>query len=311
MRIFCIFDDIDEESRNMFNNSGIELDVLEKGKERPDGEELRLIIEKYDGMIIGTGQKIPENYFKNVNSKKVIGTASIGTDHIQVPQEKKELVYIVNAPLGNVLSVAEYVIGSTLSCLKKFEEAIELYKLEKNNKFLRKKAEDLHGKTFGVIGAGNVAKKVIDYVHLFGCRIICYTAHPQYHSELSKQGVEFVSLDELVQMADVISLNLPDTSETKGIISESIISKMKNEAIFVSISRKGVIDIEALKNKAYNNPFFYVFLDVDVDAQIAQYVSECSNFMATPHIAGGTVESRVRMFQEVAQKCVGLKNMFD
>lgn len=307
MRAYSIFDDFGLEPIRILTNAGVELTVHPLGKPRPNEEEMKAILESYDCVIIGTSQKLTENMFKNISNRRIIATASVGLDHIHVPNEKRSLVRIINTPKANAVSVAEYTIGCTLFCCKRISEACVLYANCKDNKALSKKPEDLFGKTIGVIGAGNISVQIMRYANLLGMKVLCWTPHPDRHKEIDKSQVTFTALDELVQISDVISVNLPNTKGTEGLISKKLISLMRSDAIFISVSRRETIDIEALMEKAKRNQNFYLCLDLDVAGDIASKLEGKCNILVTPHIAGGTVETRKRMFLEIAQQIVSLK----
>ncbi|MBR6155335.1 MAG: hypothetical protein IKQ27_00120 [Lachnospiraceae bacterium] len=309
MRIYSIFDDFTEEAATILKNEGVYLTVHPYGKPRPNDEEMTHILEEYDGVIIGTSQKIHENMFDRITDSKIIATASVGVDHIQIPFEKKSLIQILNTPKANARSVAEYTIGCALNCCKRFTEGRNLYKHNKNNKALYQKPTDLMGKTMGVIGAGNISLEIMNYAQVLGMKVICWTKHPESHQDLTNKNIVLCNtIADLVEAANYISVNLPNLPDTKGIISEFIISKMKNDAVYISVSRKETQDIAALFERASTNPGFYVCLDLDTDSFVSELIPDIPNVMVTPHIAGGTVETRKRMFLECAQNILLAKN---
>ncbi len=306
MRAYSIFDDFTKEAIDTLSFAGVELTVHPLGNPRPDHDQMRKILEEYDCAIIGTSQKITEDMFECITTPRIIATASVGLDHIKVPEEKKSLVTILNTPKANAQSVAEYTMGCALSCVKRLAEGNQLYRAGKNNKALYHKPEDLAGKTIGVVGAGNISVRIMEYARLFGMKILCWTRNPESHYELKEKGVKFVSLEELVVTSDVISVNLPNNAGTKGIISAKLIEQMESTAIFISVSRLETIDIEALMQKACDNPSFYLCLDLDVDERVTKIMPDQANVIITPHIAGGTVETRKRMFKEVAAQIASI-----
>lgn len=308
MKAYTIFDDFGPDPSGILEGAGIRLTTHPCGVPRPDNAEMKLLLEKYDCVIIGTSQKISPDMFENVSTHKIIATASVGTDHIVVPDDKKQLVTIINTPRANAQSVAEFTIGCALSCCKRISEGVRLYSEGRNNKSLTRKPEDLYGKTMGVIGAGNVSAKIMEYARFFGMNILCWTPHPEFHLNLSDLGVTFSELPELVRDADVISVNLPKGSGTEKLISPELVEMMKDDAVFISVSRLEVVDFDALINKAKKKSGFYVCLDVDVDAALAGRLDGEPNIFVTPHIAGGTVETRKRMFMETALQIAALKN---
>lgn len=301
MRAYSIFDDFTIEASALIRGAGIDLTVHPLGVPRPDHDRMKAILEEYDCVIIGTGQKITEDMFENVSAPRIVATASVGLDHIRVPEEKRALVTILNTPKANAQSVAEYTLGCALSCVKRLREGNELYLAGKNNKALHRKPEDLAGKTLGVIGAGNVSVKIMEYARFFGMELLCWTRNPDRHAELTELGVRFTDLNTLCANADLISVNLPNKPETAGLISADLVKRMKENAVFISVSRQQTIDLNALLQKAKACPDFYLCLDLDVTPEIAAKLPDRPNVLVTPHIAGGTVETRKRMFLELAE----------
>lgn len=302
MRAYSIFDDFGEEPAYILRNAGVELTLHPEGFPRPDDNEMKCILEKYDCVIIGTSQKVKEDIFQNISCYKIIATASVGLDHIAVPKDKKNLIRIFNTPEANAQSVAEFTMGAALSCCKRLFEGTMLYAQGKNNRNLSSKPEDLFGKTIGVVGAGNISMRIMEYAAFFGMNVVCWTAHPKKHFDLLTKGVRFVSLSELTKIADVVSVNLPDNSGTVNKISAEFVEQLKNTAIFISVSRLSTLDYDALFHKAEENPNFYVVLDLDVNNKIVKKLHKYSNgnVIVTPHIGGGTLETRKRMFKEIA-----------
>ncbi len=301
MKAYSIFDDFSQEARDLLAAAGVSVTVHPLGVPRPDPTQMKEILRDYDCVIIGTSQKITEDMFDGIETPRIIGTASVGLDHIRIPAEKKDLVTVLNTPKANAQSVAEYTMGCALSCCKRLTEGNSLYHQGKDNKQLYRKPEDLSGKTIGVVGAGNISRRIMDYALFFGMRILCWTRNPDHHRDLEERSVRFVDLHELVRTADYISVNLPNKPETVGLISEELVSEMKPTAVFISVSRLDTIDAEALFEKARENPGFYVCLDLDVNPQVVKQIPDQPNVLVTPHIAGGTVETRKRMFAEIAQ----------
>lgn len=300
MIAYSIFDDFTPEAMGILEASGVKVTIHPLGVPRPDDAQMKSILENYDCVIIGTSQKITEDMFSDVNSPRIIATASVGLDHIHIPEDKKELVRIINTPTANARSVAEFTFSCALCCVKRLREGSELYRQGKNNKSLSKKPEDLFGKTIGVIGAGNISVQIMEYARFFGMQVLCYTRNRSLHSELPSKGVRFVSLEDLAVNSDVISVNIPSNAGTKGLISDAFIRKTKEDCVFISISRLDTVDADCLIKKAQACPNFYVCLDADVDQELVSRLPNLPNIIITPHIAGGTVETRKRMFRELA-----------
>ena len=302
MKIYSIFDDFDERAIEIIRSAGGELTVHPHGIPRPDPARMKEILQEYNCVIIGTTQKITEDMFDGINRPRIIATASVGLDHILIPAEKRDLVTILNTPKANAQSVAEYTMACALSCCKRLAEGNTLYREGKNNKQLFQKPEDLSGKIIGVVGAGSISRRIMEYASFFGMQILCWTRNPEHHLDLERLGVRFTSLEALADISDVISVNLPNNNGTKKLISGDVISRMKENAIFISVSRLDTIEATELIEKAKKYRGFYVCLDLDVNEDLVKTLPERHNVLVTPHIAGGTVETRKRMFRELAEQ---------
>lgn len=304
MRAYSVFDDFPQEAIGLLEEKGVHISLLPMGSERPQGSGLREVIENYDIIILGTGQKLSEEMFLRVNEKKMIATASIGMDHICVPDEKKHLIEIINSPTANRLSVAEHTFAMILVLSKRILEGREIALQGGHKNMMTDRPTELYGKTIGVIGAGGTAEAVLEMAGLFGMHRLCWTRNPEKHSGLVKQGIVFSRLEELLKEADIISVNLPLAESTRQFISAEKISLLKKNAIFVSTSRVDVLDYKALIQRAKHESKFMVGLDVDIDQIHGLWYEEMYNVVVTPHIAGGTTESRKRMFLDLAQHIV-------
>lgn len=304
MRAYSIFDDYPKKAIEILNSSGISVNVHPTGCPRPNANQMQNILKEYDCVIVGTTQKMGESMFDTIQSPKIIATASVGTDHIKIPPSKKSLITVLNTPSANTTSAAEYIVGMMLMTRHRLLEGSELYAQAKDNKQLSRKPEELFGKTIGFVGAGRISTKVMSLLQPFGVKCICNTDDEEQRKYLvDDYGVKFVTLDTLAMEADIISVNVPNIETTKNLINEEIISLMKKDATFICISREEVVDTLSLIEKANNYPSFTVALDFDL---IPEYVEKCNrtNIFITPHIAGGTIEARIRMFVETAENIV-------
>ncbi len=156
----------------------------------------------------------------------------------------------------------------------------------------------------GVIGAGGTGRAVLKMATAFGMKCLCWTKHPENHTDLN--DVAFVELEDLLRNADVNSFNLPLTSDTKNLINVECIDLIKDDAIVISLSRAEIVNNEYLLKRAAQNLMFRVGLDVDADKVYGLWNTSMQNVIVTPHIGGGTNESRIRMFEEVSRNVVAI-----
>ena len=310
MNIYSIFDDFPIQACNILKENGHNITLHPSGFPRPNSEQLKRILNSYDCIIIGTSQIITEEMFDDVVTSKIIATASIGVDHIHIPITKKGLITIINAPQSNAQSVAEFVFACILLCQKRILEGNNLYKSNKNKTFLSKKPQEISGKTIGLIGAGNISKNIMRIANVFNMNVIVYTKTPNKHKDFYALGATFVNLETLCSSADIISLALPYNDKTKGIINKDLIDNIKNDAVFISISRLGLIDFDALFKKTQEYSSFYACLDVDLDNHILSENIDSFNLIITPHIAGGTEQARTRMFFDLSKQLIKVTEAF-
>lgn len=302
MKAYCIFDDFPKAEVEKLEKAGIEVDVLEHGMERPNAEQMKCILEKYEIVVIGTSQKISLDMWENISAPRIVGTASVGVDHIKVPEGQS--VNILNTPTANAQSVAEYIVGCALLCVKRLIEGNDLYRIGKNNKTLSRKPVDIHGAVVGLIGAGHIAEKVMELLKPFGVTFLSHTKNPGRHQRLAQEyGVEFVTIDELARLSDVVVVAVPNDASTQNMVSADVVAALKDDCVFISVARAEVTDIKALMEKAKENRHFYLCLDLDVNEKYVG-LNDRDNIIITPHIGGGTVETRKRMFTEVTDRII-------
>lgn len=302
MKVYTIFDDFPKSAEKILSDAGLGVSVHPLGVSRPDEYQIKSILEEYDAVIVGTSQKMPEWVFADIDSPRIVGTASVGMDHIKVPENKVSLIKVVNAPISNRISVAEHTFALILALKKFIIGGRDIAGKGLNKKTMPYTPTDLFGSRIGVVGAGGTAGAILNTAHALGMKCFCWTSHPQMHKELD--FVSFLPLDEMLGFVDVVSVNIPSTKDTLGLISKERISLIKDDVIFISASRADVVDMEPLFARAKSSPLFRIGLDVDSDKVVGFWDGKQDNIIVTPHIAGGTVQSRIRMFEEVSTNIV-------
>lgn len=295
---------INKEAVKILREKGISVDIW-SNEESPNKEELQELLRIYDILIIGVKEKITKDMISDIKSPKIIGTLSIGLDHIDEECLKSNFIDIVNCTTANVISVAEHIFALILDLSKRIQEANDLVIDGKGNKkFLKSKPNDIAGKTIGLIGAGNISRKVVDISNIFQMPILCYTAHPDNHMDLTEKGVRFVELDELIQNSDIVNVSIPLTEQTRNLISKEKVGLLKENAIFINTSRNEVTDVQALVEFADKHPSFYLGLDIDMGKNADLLSQRRNNVIVTPHIAGCTDEAIQRIYIECAENIV-------
>lgn len=304
MKAYTIFDDFPQSSLDILRKAGINVDVQPKGMERPQDNGLKRLLDDYDIIFISTAQKMPEKMFANVTTPKIIGTASSGIDHIHIPKDKQHLVKVVNATHANRTTVAEHTFALLLALRKQLLEGRKVASEGKSKKEMEGKPVDLLGSTIGVVGAGGIASTILRVAGCFGMKRLCWTLHPAQHMDLKEEGVEFVSLETLFSQSDNISINIPLSDMTRGVVTRELISLMKENAVVTVTSRLEVVDADALFEKSKTCASFSLGIDADAAGIKDLWDNGQNNVIVTPHIAGGTIASRIRLFDECSENVV-------
>ena len=233
---------------------------------------------------------------------QVVGRAGVGVDNIDVPAATARGVYVVNAPLGNIVAAAEHTVALTLALLRRVVDADRSVRA---NEWTRSKfvGRELRGKTLGLIGIGRVGGEVARRAAAFGMTVI---AHDPFATEASARaaGARLVELDELVRSADVISLHVPLTEKTRGLIDAAALGKMKPTAVVVNAARGEVVDLDALAAALERGTIAGAALDVFAEEPLPANaaIRRAPRTVLTPHIAGSTAEAQTNVAVDVVEQ---------
>lgn len=303
LKAYSIIKKLDKKACEIIRNNGIQLDISNSDK-RPDKEGLIKLLNEYDILIIGIEDKFTKDMLPKTTKKKIIATLSIGLDHIDRAFLENDNIKIINCQNSNVVSVAEHIFALILGLKKRIIEANDISLKGENRRNLSMRSNDITGSTLGLIGAGKISREVIRISKAFNMNIICNTLNPEKHQDLIKQGIKFVSLDEVLSNADIITINIPLNEENKNLISKEKIRLMKKTATFINTSRGELVDMTELIKYADENKTFNVGLDIDAENYKDILSIKRNNVIVTPHIAGVTKEAVERMDIEVANNIV-------
>lgn len=225
-----------------------------------------------------------------INDTKLdlIDVAFTGVDHVDLEACKEKGIKVLNASGYSDDSVAELVIGLTISVLRKFNENRANIFDGENNYLL---GELIKGKTFGVIGTGNIGSKLIDLLSVFGCKIIAYSRTEK--EEIKAKGVEYVDLPTLLKESDIVSLHIPNNKETKGFLGKEELDIMKDGAVLINCARGAVVDNDYLA-KLLNEDKLRAGIDVfDMEPPLPEDypLRNAKNVILTNHVAFYTKEA--------------------
>ncbi|HWQ03969.1 MAG TPA: hydroxyacid dehydrogenase [Longilinea sp.] len=272
-------------------------DVVEKTGISAD--ELLQIVGEYDALIVRGRTKVTPAVFAAGKNLKVVGRAGVGVDNIDLNAAKEAKVTVVNSPLATTVSVAELTLGLMLSVVRDIPRADASMKA---GKWLKKEFEggELYKKTLGVIGFGRIGVAVANRAKAFEMDVIGYD--PLIPAEeIKKRGGVPVTLDELLAKADVITMHIPLTAESHGMLNAEAFAKMKDGVRIVCAARGGVIDEEALVQALESGKVAAAGLDV-FTAEPPGLTSLVSHphVICTPHVGAQTVEAQGRAANDIA-----------
>jgi D-3-phosphoglycerate dehydrogenase len=268
--------------------------------------EEQLIDEIKNVHLLGIRSKtqVTDKVLKHATKLQAIGCFCIGTNQVNLQAATKKGVVVFNAPYSNTRSVAELVIGASIILIRKI--------LDKNNAAHKgiwqkdaKGSFELRGKTLGIIGYGNIGSQVSVLAEALGMKVIFYdtiTKLPLGNAESRK------SIKDIVSQADIVTLHVPETNQTKNIINKSVIKQFKKGSILINYARGEVVDLDALKVALLDGQLSGAAIDVfplepekngDVFTSPLQHIP---NVLLTPHVGGSTEEAQYNIGEDVSAK---------
>ncbi|MCV6598118.1 MAG: phosphoglycerate dehydrogenase, partial [Mangrovicoccus sp.] len=294
-----VSDKLSETAVQIFRDRGIDVDFMpDLGK---DKDKLIELIGQYDGLAIRSATKVTENVLKAAPNLKVIGRAGIGVDNVDIPLASKQGVIVMNTPFGNMITTAEHAIAMMFAVARQIPEAsasTHAGKWEKS-KFM---GVELTGKTLGVIGAGNIGGIVCDRAVGLKMKVIAYDPFLS-EERAAKLGVTKVELDELLTKADFITLHVPKTDKTAGMINAEAIAKMKKGVRIINCARGGLVDEDALADALKSGHVAGAAFDVfAVEPAKENVLFNLPNVVCTPHLGAATTEAQENVALQVAEQ---------
>lgn len=271
-------------------------------------EEAKSIIENYHGLIIRSKFKVEAAFLDRATKLKIIGRAGAGVDNIDTDYAEKKRIALVSAPEGNCDAVAEHMLGMLLGLFNKITIANTQVR---NGQWLREENRglELSGRVVGLIGYGNNGQAMARKLRGFDVEILAYD---KYKSGFGSDQVKEVEMNELFEKADVLSLHIPLTAETRRMIDHTYISKFKKPIFLLNGARGEIVQIEELIEALENKSILGACLDVlPVEKMQALHETnwfsrllQLENVILTPHVAGWSVESYFKISKILAEKVV-------
>lgn len=254
--------------------------------------ELIARIDDADAIIIANNP-LPGEVIKATPNLKFISVAFTGVDHIDIDACLDKNIKVSNAAGYSTQSVAELVIGMIISKLRNIVECNTAVREGKTKAGLV--GSELSGKTVGIIGTGAIGLKTAELLKAFGCNLLGYSTTEK--EEGKKLGIKYVSLNELLETSDIITLHTPLNKETRFLINGNNIGLMKRNAILINCARGEVIEITAVAQAINDEKIAGAAIDVfeiEPPLPVNHVLFSAKNTILTPHVAFATQESMIR-----------------
>ncbi len=280
---------------------GVEVEV----KPGLSPEELAATIGEYDGMIIRSGAQVTADVLANSGNLRCIARAGVGVDNIDVPVATAKGVIVMNTPGGNTLSTAELTVALMLSLSRKIAQAnASLRSGEWNRKAYQ--GTQVAGKVLGVVGLGRIGSAVAERAIGLDMRVLGYDP---FFAGSPHDGIEIVKdLDDLCRKADYITVHVPKSPETTGIIGADQFALMKPSARVINAARGGIVDPEALlvalENGQIAGAAVDVYLSEPPESSAEKKLIQHPNVLAVPHLGASTEEAQIQVAMDAAEQLV-------
>jgi D-3-phosphoglycerate dehydrogenase len=265
-----------------------------------DRAQLIPAIADVDAILIRSATKVDAEALAAAKRLKVVARAGVGLDNVDVKAATQAGVMVVNAPTSNIVSAAELAVALLLAAARRVPAADQSLK---NGEWKRSKFSgvELFEKTVGIVGLGKIGVLVAQRLAAFGMNVIAYDPYVQA-GRAAQMGVRLASLDELLAASDFISVHLPKTPETIGLIGDEELHKVKPEVIIVNAARGGIVDEQALYTALKEGRVAGAGLDVFATEPCTDSpLFEFENVVATPHLGASTAEAQEKAGIAVAK----------
>jgi len=301
IRILFLENISDAAARNFSKHGYVQIDKINKAM-----TEEEIIKEIRDVHILGIRSKtrITSNVLEAAKKLQAIGCFCIGVNQVDLVSATKHGVVVFNAPYSNTRSVAELVIGAAIMLIRRIPDknkaAHEGYWMKES-----RGSYELRGKTLGIIGYGNIGSQVSVLAEAVGMKVIFYdveTKLPMGNAEDAK------SLKDLLKKADVVTLHVPETQQTKNLINKTNLKYFKKGSILINYARGEVVDLEALSNTLLHGQISGAAIDVypwepeKNGDKFQTPLQNIPNVILTPHIGGSTEEAQQNIGEDVSMK---------
>jgi len=288
--------------REPIAESGLEL-LRSRFEVVEDGEsDLSSIIGDFDAIVIRSATRLDAALIERADRLKVIGRAGVGIDNVDVDAATRRGIVVANAPESTAVSAAEHAVALMLALSRNIPQAHAALKDARWERG-RFAGIELAGKTLGVLGLGRIGREVARRALALGMRVVAYDPFVALE-RFRELGVEPATLDEVYSAADVVTLHLPLTDETRGLIGRDAIARMRDGVRIVNAARGELVDEDALVEALRSGKVAGAALDVFATEPYSGPLLELEQVVVTPHLAGSTSEAQDRAGVMIAEQVV-------
>lgn len=299
MRVLVV-DKVSDKAREIFENAGFAVDVLPSQSD----DELSSIIENYDAMVLRNTTHVTARAIEKAKKIKIIGRAGVGVDNIDVDAASKNGIWVVNSPDGNTVATSEHTFAMILALSRKIPQA---YSSTKDGNWDRSRfmGNEICGKTIGVIGFGKIGSRVAGLCSAFGMKVLVYDPFAK-RENVEKFGYKFFEdLNSMLEKTDYVTLHVPKTKETLGIINKNNIPLMKDGVKIINCARGGLAVEADLAEGIKSGKIGGIALDVyetEPDVTKSPLFGLDGNIIFVPHLGASTKEAQTKVAVDVSEQ---------
>ena len=289
---------MDKIAQEILISEGLQVDVITNLSD----EQLFENIINYNGLIVRSATKVTKKIINNAKNLKIIGRAGAGVDNIDLEAAKNNNIIVMNTPGGNTNATAEHTIALLFSSLRFINEA----NLSTHNGLWEKKkfkGSEIKGKKIGIIGFGNVGKRVAEICFSLGMHVNIFSSYFKTIKNNFKNYNSSDNLDEIIKNSDILSFHCKPNKDNTPIMNLSKIKLMNKSAIIINTARGNLVDENDLKDALENNIIAGAAIDVfSTEPAKNSILFKVPNLILTPHIAASTNESQIIVAEMVAKQ---------
>ncbi|MDA8711553.1 hydroxyacid dehydrogenase [Alphaproteobacteria bacterium] len=292
-----ISDKMSNKVEDILKSKSIDYDI----KTGLEPNELKSIIDDYDGILIRSATKLTSDILANCSNLKVIGRAGVGVDNVDLEVATQNKILVMNTPLGNLEATAELTVGLMFSLYRHIHLANSSThegKWEKS-KFM---GTELKGKTLGIVGFGNIGQRVAEICNVIGMHILT-NSNSASDDVLNNLNAKKVSTKELLSSSDVLSLHTKLNDQTSNMLNKETIATMKNSSVLINCARGGLINESDLKDALNNDVIAGAAIDVyETEPATENVMFGTKNLLLTPHLGASSKEAQSNVAIDVASQ---------